>query len=182
MSSMTEKDKKRLAKTIRELYLYPYRSKEENILRGGAWMASWIIGIVVQETINMQSLGGAYFIFAASLLLEFIPEKKNSSLATIVHGFFCTLLFIILLNALIISFGSNSKETIVPILLSGFSFCLGWIVFAIMFLCVILSVVEVHKLFYDEKLSTQIEAEEQREIERTQFLNNVNGAPKGGNT
>ena len=78
---MSKTPKKPTAKMIRELNLYADRSKEENTIRGVAWIVSWLIGIVAQQVTKPQALGGAYFIFSLSLLLEFVPERKKHPVA-----------------------------------------------------------------------------------------------------
>ena len=80
---MNKKNKIRISKAVKDLYLYPNRSKGENVLRGAVWLSSWIVGIMVQTTTDYRAMGGAYIIFAVSLLLEFITEGRNSIIARI---------------------------------------------------------------------------------------------------
>ncbi|MDE5931817.1 MAG: hypothetical protein K2H40_04950, partial [Lachnospiraceae bacterium] len=179
--------------TIRELYLYPYCSKGENIFRGFVWMASWLVGIVLPhtaetallQTAGQQALGGAYLIFAASLLLEFIPEGRTLPLAKIVYGIFCILLFTIATGALVMSFGETSQLGSLP---QVFKFLIlhlphiGWIVFGIIFVSVMLAIIEVHKIVYDEDAERQREIEARQEMEREKFMEHLNGSLEGDNT
>lgn len=179
MLDMIDERKKHTAKTIRELYLYPYYSKGENVLRGGAWMASWIIGIVVQQVSGPQVLGGAYFIFALSLLLDFVSASRARSVARFIHGLFCVLLFIMLLDSLFLIFGNISTES--GELSSFYSFltrtpfCVGWIVFVMMFISIVLVLTEAHKFYYDEEAESKRKTEIRQQAEREQFMDNLTG-------
>lgn len=179
---MTDEQKKHTAKTIQELYLYPYYSKGENTLRGGAWMASWIVGIVVQQISGPQVLGGAYFIFALSLLLEFVSASRAQSVTRFVHGLFCVLLFIMLLDSLFLIFGNPPAEDAelnwFYSLLAKTPFFVGWIVVAMMFISIVLVLTEAHKFFYDEEAELKRKAEVSQEVEREHFMDNL----KGGST
>lgn len=181
---MTVDQKKLAARTVRDLYLYPYRSKEENALRGAAWMASWLIGIAVQQSASSQVLGGAYFIFSLSLLLEFVPESRQRPIARYVHGFFCVLLFIMLLGALLLSFGGTPAEGATPnwlySLLIGAPPYMGWLSFIMMLIEVVLALTEAHKSFYDEKAELQQKTEEKQENKRKLFTEHLNGFQEGG--
>lgn len=182
---MDQKQKKRMSRTIRELYLYPYRSKGENICRGFVWMASWIVGIVLPQTASQQALGGAYLIFAASLMLEFIPERITLPFARIVHGIFDVLLLIIAVGALVMSFGNSSQSEMLPWLLElliAHLLHIGWIVFTIILVEVILAIIEVHKLIYDEETERQREIEVSQEMEREKFMEHLKGSLEGENT
>lgn len=176
---MTDEKKKLVARTVRELYLYPYRSKGENILRGIAWMASWLVGIVVQQATSSQVLGGAYFIFALSLLLEFVPESRTRPVSRIIHCLFCMLPFFMLLGALLLSFQNSSAEGGTSNWIYNFLIMsppyMGWIAFALMFIGVVFALVEAHKFLYDEEAQLEFETEEQQEMERQKFINNLNG-------
>lgn len=182
---MTIEQKKSVSRTIRELYPYPYRSKGENICRGFVWMASWVVGIVLPQTANQQALGGAYLIFAASLLLEFIPEGRTLPFARITHGIFCVLLLLIAIGALVMSFGEPSQTGILPYELEFLIVHLphiGWIIFTIIFVSIILAIIEVHKLIYDEEAERQRKIEESQEMKREEFMEHLNGSPEGENT
>lgn len=178
---MAKEHEENISKKVQELYLYPYRSKGENVLRGGAWMASWIVGIVVQQSANQKIMGGAYFIFALSLLLEFVPEGRTYFLPRIIHGFFCVLLFIMLLGSLFLSFAAEEQSLDgLYAILENAPAHVGWIVFVMMLIGVGLVFFEAHKLFSQEE-STQ-NPEREHEIKRTIFMESLNGNPKGGNT
>lgn len=183
---MNKKNKIRISKAVKDLYLYPNRSKGENVLRGAVWLSSWIVGIMVQTTTDYRAMGGAYIIFAVSLLLEFITEGRNSIIARIAHGMFCILLLLMLLGALLWSYGDaivllSEDSSFIGVFLMNAPVKCGTIVCLMMFIGVVFSLLEVHKLFYDE------DAEERREKEmiyqsvREQFANNLNGMSKGGN-
>lgn len=183
---MTEEWKKLTASTIRELYLYPYRSKGENTLRGGAWMASWLIGIAAQNTVDQQALGGAYIIFALSMLLEFVPERKSQPFSRLIHSLFCVLLFIMLLDSLLLSYETEPVQKASQHWSYHFLVYapvkIGWIVFIMLFIGVVLVISEAHKYFYDEEAEREREAEIERKEIRDQFEANLYGANQGGNT
>lgn len=182
---MNEERKRLASRTVRELYLYPHRAKGENTLRGIVWMFSWIVGIVVQRAATNQTLGGAYVIYAISLLLEFVPESKERPLAQFVHGLFCVLLIIMLLGSSILIFGDGpsgeAAKNGLYLFVANASFYIGWVVFIMMFGGVVLALTEAHKLVYDEESVSQRKNEELQEAERKRFLENLNGAMKGGN-
>ena len=152
--------KNRLPNICAELSLYPHRSKAENVIRGLIWMASWLVGIVAQNSDNSKIIGGAYLIFALSLLLEFIPETRCEVIPKIIHGFFCTMLIIMLLGAIIQSFDehiSNKSNIITSLWIYRYiSECptkIGWIVFVMIFLGIILSVFEISTIIPTTKES-----------------------------
>lgn len=75
-----------LAEIIRALYLYPDRSKEENLIRVGFWFISWILGFLIQ---NIDSSSGpTLFVFSLSIIAEFIMQEKDNFVSRIVHLFF----------------------------------------------------------------------------------------------
>lgn len=171
-----EGDKKRKlsAKTARELYPYPYRSKGENLTRCGVWIASWIFGILIPSLIGQTALGGSYLIFAASMMLEFIPESRSRPWAIAAHGFFCLLLFAMLIGSFVlISFPSAPVQTDKAYGMYIFTMqalqIAGVILFVMIFVGVVLVLFEVHKRFYNEEEEGQHTAEEQRETERRRF-------------
>ncbi len=179
---MTVEHKKLMSKTLRELYLYPYRSKEENTIRCAAWMASWIVGIVIQPAMATKTLGGAYLIFAISLMLEFVPERRELGFTKFVHGIFCCLLFGMLIGAIAVSFTGDLAENAAPPWIYMVSVKvlpkIGWILFFAMLISLVLSMIEAHKIAYDE------EAEKERGIDDQirQFYENLNGSGGGGRT
>lgn len=181
---MAEKQKKLTAKKVRELYLYPYRSKGENALRGGVWILSWFVGLVFPGAVDQRTLGGAYFIFALSLLSEFLFESKEWWLARLVHGFFCALLFVISFGALSLSFCPEQVQNVSSVVrfLMNAPSCVGWIILGMLSFAVVFALIEAHKFFYDEDAEAERENEAARKAVRDQFMDNLNGAPKGGNT
>lgn len=181
---MTETHKKLVGKTVRELYFYPYRSKEENILRLVVWMASWLVGIVVQQNTERRALGGAYLIYSISLLLEFIPEKRTTPIAKVVHGLFCVFLIFIFLGALFMIFGTSCTKKLHGLyrFLAEKPPFFGWVIFVMMFIGIVLVLMEAHRYFYDEEAEQQRKDELRRETERKRFLEQLNGTSKGENT
>lgn len=182
---MNDKQRKLTMRTAKELYLYPYRSKGENVVRAMIWMASWLIGIAIQSTTDHQALGGAYLIFASSLLLEFVPESRTRPLARCLHGIFCILLSIMLLGALLLIFESitDSKvksEWLYQHLIVAPIYT-GWAICIMMFISLVLVLIEVHKYFYNE---TEIQQENDhiQEKVRDQFYSSLNGTAQGGKT
>ena len=160
---MTEEKKKRLSSTIREFYLYPYRTKEENLVRGTVWIASWIVGIVVQNAMNQKAMGGAYFIFASSLLLEFVPQSRTKVLTRFVHALFSSVLLVILVCGLFLSFG----DAVFRDMFGKLAFTFGWIFFVMLCFGIVLSLCEAHKCFFDEEAEKERKAEKQRD----EFMN-----------
>lgn len=182
---MNKEQKKLTMRTVKELYLYPYRSKGENVVRTIIWMASWFIGIVIQSSTNHQALGGAYLIFASSLLLEFVPENRTRPLTRFLHGIFCILLTIMLLGALLLIFEGITDNEIKSKWfyqhLIAAPPCTGWAIFIMMLISLGLVLIEVHKYFYNE-VELQQENEQTRETIRNQFYNSLNGELQGGET
>ncbi len=182
---MTLEKRKITAKKVRNLYLYPYRSKEENLARGAVWMVSWLTGIIAQQNANQQATGGAYLIFALSLLLEFLPESKEYLLAKIVHGVFYILLLIMLLGSALLSFwkitDAQAKISLTYKLLLAPLPYIGWTVFAMIAIGTILALAEVHKCFYDDEIEGQRRIKAEHDAILEQFQKNLEGSPKGGN-
>lgn len=182
---MTVEHKKLMSRAIRELYLYPYRSKGENVIRCAAWMASWIVGIVLQSTLEPKALGGAYLIFAISLMLEFVPENKTLLGPKIIHGLFCLLLFGMLIGAITLSFADAPSAGTEPHWLYSFSIgalpYVGWTLLGVMAGSLALMLIEAHIFFYNEEKEKECEAEERRRLMREQFDKNLRGSSEGGN-
>lgn len=188
---MTEEKKRNVAKIVQELQLYPYRSKFESILRCIIWTASWIIGIVIQPAFNSQSLSSAYFFFAVSLLMEFLPESRTHRVAKVVHGIFCLLLIIMAIGALTLSFAfvnttyTSTEKTelnLFCLILSQTLPYIGWTVCIWILISVVLAVTELHEVIFDSNAKSQQEDERSRGLEREQFMNNLNGATKVSKT
>lgn len=180
---MTEEKKKFLEKMIRELYFYPYRSKEENIFRLAVWLVSWLVGVVVQQNAERRALGGAYLIYSISLLLEFLPERRTKFIAKAVHGLFCIFLVFMSLGSLFMIFGPSCTKNLYGIyrFLAEKPPFFGCVVFVMMLIGIGLVLLEPHKFFYDEKVKQQLEDEAIKEIERKRFLDKLNGISKGEN-
>ena len=182
MSMDQEEKKKQLARTIRELYLYPFRTKEENIIRGASWIASWVVGVILQKGESMCELGGAFFIFSLSLLLEFVPESKKEFLPKIVHGTFCILTLFILFGSMCLSFG-NTNSCEYPLVISVLISLLipfGWIITTYMGIALMLALFEAHKFEYDEEAQNQKKNEDYQEQIRKVFNDKLNGKHGGG--
>lgn len=181
-----KKEQKKLAmRTVKELYLYPYRSKGENAVRAIIWMISWLIGIAIQSSTNHQAIGGAYLIFALSLLLEFVPESRTRPFARFLHGLFCALLIIMLLGSFLLIFEGITDNKIksnwfYQHLITAPPFT-GWAIFIMMLISLALALFEVHKYFYNE-VELKQENEHMQEMIRNYFYNNLNGIPQGGKT
>ena len=180
--AMNNKKEKLFAKTVQELYLYPYRSKGENALRGAAWITSWIVGIVLQQSESQQAVGGAYLIFSLSLLLEFVPEGRTRPISRAVHAVFCTMLFLMFLGSWVMIFGGpddiESLPVVLKFLIKHFS-DMGWIIIVAMFIAILLVFAEAHKYIYDDKNELQQITENMRESLREQFQENLSGTPTG---
>ena len=183
---MTKDKKKRISEIIQELYLYPYRTKGENLIRSSAWLASWWIGVKGQEAIDEHALGGAYFIFALSLLLEFFSAQKTHKITRFIHGTFCLLLVITAAFAFVLVTKSSPVEGTETIeyysLMSTILIIAGHTLCIIMFCNMILIGFEPHKFFYDAEAELNQANECIREAAQKQFTANLLGPQKGGNT
>ena len=178
--------RRHISRVLRDLNLYPDRSKFENVVRGFVWMVSWFVGIVMNSSADPQALGGAYIIFSASLLLEFIPEKKSEKLAKTVHGLFCFLLVIMALCAVILTIfnpDSTSPTGNVELITNLIKtlYPIGWSVFAILLAGVLLVLTEANKLFFDEDAETRRMREEKKAEVQEQFMRNLKGMQEGEN-
>ena len=185
---MTKEKRKLTARKIQNFYLYPSRSKGENLARGSVWMVSWLIGIITQQATSQQALGGAYLIFALSLLLEFLPENKEYLLPKVIHGVFYILLLIMLLGSAVLSFwkipNEQAKETLPYQLFVTPLPYIGWIVFTMISIGAILALSEIDKFFYDEKIEARGKKEKKAEyVDRQECFKEKLGVPKeGGDT
>lgn len=188
--------KKKIAENIRELYLYPYRTKVENLIRGGALISAWIIGVLFPmlspKTLDNNALGGAYAalggayaVFSISLLLEFTQKSKNEVVPGFIHKLFLGMQYILFFGSLVLSF--------LPILISSFTgFVLSFAIkiellcsvtsitiFIMILTSFFLSLFEVHKIFYNDiDFNTNKQIEELTISIREQFMKNVEGNVK----
>ncbi len=182
---MSKETKKLISETIQELYLYPYRSKGENLIRSIAWFCSWLISVKGQETVSERALGGAYFIFAVSLLLEFYFEKKTLLLPRVLHGFFCALLTVMVFFALVLIVNSPSAEQSDPVWyleMMNTTLCVtGPLFCSIMGINGILVGFDLHKCFYDSEKELKREQEANLKVAQEQFTANLIGPQEGGN-
>ena len=173
---MTIETKKIIANNIRELYLYPYRSKGENLFRGGVLLGAWIIGILSQKALNNNALGGAYIVFSLSLLLEFAQDSKNETIPRIIHGIFVFLQFVLFLGSLVLSYfpNSNSPDTGVAGFLAKGTEPICTIICIMIFVSCFLTLIDAHRIFYNEIDSDKDEKLEVVEL-REQFMKNLKG-------
>lgn len=174
--------KKLVSETIQELSLYPYRSTPENILRSCVWLAAWWFGVRGQETVSEHALGGAYFIFALSLLLEFFPEKRTLPLTRFIHGCFCLFLLITAIYAFILVTEFSPAQGTKPI--QDYKevvdkLCFNGVVIRRMIALNLLRFLELHRLFYDKEAEQKREQEQNRQIAYDQFTANLNGPQEG---
>lgn len=181
---MTKERKKITTKMVQDLYLYPYGTMGENVIHGLVWIASWLIGVVGQQSQGTQALGGAYFILAASLLLEFSQPVRTYRLANIIHSIFCTLLFLMLISAfLLITWNVPAEEAAaswIYCLLDILLPCFGWIIFAMIILSTLLALVQAHKYCFDEDAEAQRKIAAIRQEALNYFQECLKGPPKGG--
>lgn len=181
---MAKGRKKITAKMMRDLYLYPYGTMGENVIHGLVWIASWLIGVVVQQSQGTQALGGAYFILAASLLLEFSQLDKTYRLAYAIHCIVCALLLLMLISAfLFVVWNIPAEEAAasrICCLLNILLPCSGWIIFSMIILSTLLALVQAHKYCFDEDAEAQREMEARRQEALEYFQACLKGPPKGG--
>lgn len=86
---------------IQEIYLYS--NKLEALVKDAIWIISWIGGILIlQDATDKKTLGGSYFIFSLSLLMEFAPQinGKKHFWSKILHTLFCGSILVIMLMAI----------------------------------------------------------------------------------
>lgn len=174
---MEEEKRKYRADIVRGFYLYSYRSKGENILRGVAWVSSWVVGIWLMQSLDLNAKGGAYFIYASSMMLEFIPENKRYFIPRLMHGLFCLCLITMFLLSLVFSFGGSK---IIPgtDIYAFFSSMMHYVEIAIIVMLVvsiILVLIQPHKIFYDEEK----EMEDKNEAIRRLFYERLNSSNEG---
>ncbi len=178
---MSKTPKKPTAKMIRELNLYADRSKEENTIRGVAWIVSWLIGIVAQQVTKPQALGGAYFIFSLSLLLEFVPERKKHPVAQGIYGIFNSLLVIMLLGSVLLLFESTSTDgntaSSIYSIVSTTLFTVSCLTVIWIFIGTVLALTETHKFFYAEEAGVHDNNEDSSNELRKQFISNLQMSP-----
>ena len=170
---MSEDNNKVKAEFVRGLYLYSYRSKVENVLRGLTWLVSWMIGILLVQSNDIYAKSGAYFIFASSMLLEFIPENKANRYARFIHGVFCFCFVLMFLCSTAFIFGKdffNGRNTMMRIV--GVVLSVSEILSVIMIVFSLLLVLsQADKFFYDEEKIIS----DKKESLREEFRKNLEG-------
>lgn len=184
---MTKERKIFAAKIIRGLYLYPYRSRGENLARGSVWIVSWFLGIVLQWEASKQALGSAYLIFTLSLIMEFLQASNPYRLVRIVLDLFRVLLFIMLVDSVLLTFWDLLPPKIeefwlCQFLIEGLPY-VGAAVCIRICIGTLLALIKAHKYFYDdEELKSQHEFEAEYAEVRKHFQDCLNGYPEGRNT
>lgn len=114
---------------IQEMHLYS--NKIEALIKDSIWIISWIGGIlIVQDVIEKRTLGGAYFIFSLSLLMEFAPQIKDKSYfrSKLSHTLFCTSILIIMFMAIGLLVGLEGNHLYFNIMFLLSIVALGYIV------------------------------------------------------
>ena len=169
---MKREKKECVAEIIRELYLHPYVSKEENIVCGCVWLASWIIGIMAQQNEEPQAIGGAFLIFSLSLMLEFV------------HGLFCIMLVLLLAGSIFLIFYKRTSLVIFgrSLNVKDSMYYMGWIVFFRILISMILSLFEIHRFLYDKEKVMEFENEEEKNKIAIIFMDKANGTKGGMNS
>ena len=161
---------------IQDFYLYPYRGKPENVARAVVWLASWIVGILIQPTTDFRMLGGAYFIFAASLLMEFVFIERESLLGRIIQGLFCTAIIALLLGSFYLVFSQDNGEFFLHP--SHWIAPVGWLVIGVMCVETFLSLFDKgSKRRKEERENAFKQKQEEAEAEREIFYARLNGTP-----
>lgn len=181
---MKREKKECVAEIIRELYLHPYVSKEENIVCGCVWLASWIIGIMAQQNEEPQAIGGAFLIFSLSLMLEFVPMKKRYFIPNFVHGLFCIMLVLLLAGSIFLIFYKRTSLVIFgrSLNVKDSMYYMGWIVFFRILISMILSLFEIHRFLYDKEKVMEFENEEEKNKIAIIFMDKANGTKGGMNS
>ena len=88
---------------------YLYTDDLESVIKTCIWIFSAIGGIWTQQFADAQARGGAFFIFALSLMMEFAPKLKEKFgvVARIVHLIFLTAIIVILSFSFALLFGAT---------------------------------------------------------------------------
>lgn len=88
---------------------YLYTDDLESVIKTCIWIFSAIGGIWTQQFADARARGGAFFIFALSLMMEFAPKLKEKSgvIARIVHLVFLIAIIVILSFSFALLFGAT---------------------------------------------------------------------------
>lgn len=88
---------------------YLYTDDLESVIKTCIWIFSAIGGIWTQQFVDARARGGAFFIFALSLMMEFAPKLKEKSgvVARIVHLVFLTAIIVMLSFSFALLFGAT---------------------------------------------------------------------------
>lgn len=159
-------------------YLYPELTRPQNIIRGVAWSASWIISIFIPRLTQSDcSLGGAYIVFSIALLLEFISISRGSLLAQLTHGIFIALLVAMLLLSIPLSFISNPDQAELISILGNLTYILGWIVTAYIVLGLLIACIGLDTMIIKSKQfqNENNEMTDEQKLKYKQFMDNLTG-------
>lgn len=101
---------------------YLYTDDLESVIKTCIWLFSAIGGIWTQQFADARARGGAFFIFALSLMMEFAPKLKEKSgfIARTVHLVFLIAIIVILSFSFALLFGAtlpNKYNTLLSLLL-----------------------------------------------------------------
>lgn len=117
-------------KTVtQEMYLYS--NKIESLIKDSIWIISWIGGILaLQDVADKRTLGGSYFIFSLSLLMEFAPQIKGKSYfrSKLFHTLFCGSILIIMFMAIGLLIGIKGETLYFNIMFALSVAAIGYIV------------------------------------------------------
>ncbi len=106
-----EKQVHRGKSLIQEIHLYP--NKIEALIKDSIWIISWIGGILIlQDVADKRALGGSYFIFSLSLLMEFVPQIRGKSYfrSRFLHTLFCSSILIMMFMAVSLLVGIKGSN------------------------------------------------------------------------
>ena len=120
---------------IQEMHLYS--DKIEALIKDSIWIISWIGGILtLQDVTDKRTLGGAYFIFTLSLLMEFAPQIKGKSYfrSKLSHTLFCGSISIIMFMAIGLLVGIKGDDLYFNIMFNLSIAVMGYIVFTFILL------------------------------------------------
>lgn len=91
---------------------YLYTDDLESVIKTCIWWVSAIGGIWTQQFADARARGGAFFIFALSLMMEFAPKLKEKSgfVARAVHLVFLIAIIVILSLSFAFLFGAKLPD------------------------------------------------------------------------
>ena len=125
----------RARSVIQEMHLYS--DKIEALIKDSIWIISWIGGIfIVQDVTDKRTLGGAYFIFSLSLLMEFAPQIKGKSYfrSKLFHTLFCGSILSIMFMAIGLLVGIKGDKLYFNIMFALSIAAIGYIILTLFLL------------------------------------------------